>query len=120
MIFSSAVNKVVDVTGDGNPISTAYYKMEIKGKPKPMARPRRGRQGFFYNPSAKDVAALKTEIKVGIDCPPIFASNQPVVVEIDFFTDQSRRVSLREQTKGVVTAVWLLQNPPHSEFPDVH
>ena len=56
----------------------------LGGVPKTQARPRLGKCGF-HNPNSKDMTAFRARIKGGIHGPPIFGSNQPVVVNMKFF-----------------------------------
>ena len=81
--MSSKTTEVVDITNEFVVVDV-IYNLTLEGVPKPQARPRLGKCGF-YNPGSKDAAALKTRIKGGISNPPIFGSNEPVTVNIKFY-----------------------------------
>ena len=85
MSFSSKAIEVVDITNGGDVVVEMSYNLTLEGTPKPQARPRLGRNGFFHTPGKKEMATLKAKIKGGINRVPIFGSNQPVVVNIKFF-----------------------------------
>ena len=85
MSFSSKTTEVVDITGDEDVVVNVSYKMELEGVPKSQARPRLGRNGFFYNPRNKDMAAFKARIKSRVRNVPIFGCNVPIVVKVKFF-----------------------------------
>ena len=85
MSFSSKVIEVVNITNGSDVVVEMSYNLILEGTPKPQARPRLGRNGFFYTPGKKHMATLKAKIKGGINNIPIFGSNQPVVVNIKFF-----------------------------------
>ena len=73
MNFSSKVIEVVDITTDKSVAVNVSYKLELEGVPKPQARPRLGKYGF-YNPRSKDMTAFKARIKDGIPSLPVFSS----------------------------------------------
>ena len=76
---------MVDITNGSDVVVKVSYNLILEGTPKPQARPRLGRNGFFYTPGKKHMATLKAKIKGGINNILIFGSNQPVVVNIKFF-----------------------------------
>ena len=82
MLFSSKVVEMVDLTGQVPNISKSY-RLEIDGVPKPQARPRLGRYGF-YNPRSKELAEFKSRVKEEVGCT-IFSREQPVSVCIKFY-----------------------------------
>ena len=85
MSFSSKAIEVVNITNGSDVAVEMSHNLTLEGTPKPQARPRLGRNGFFHTPGKKDMAALKAKIKGGMNSVPIFDSNQPVVVNIKFF-----------------------------------
>ena len=74
MSFSSKAIEVVDITNGGDVVVEMNYNLTLEGTPKPQARPRLGRNGFFYTPGKKDMTALKAKIKGEINNIPIFGS----------------------------------------------
>ena len=51
-IDSKAI-EVVDITDEKSVAVNVSYKLELKGIPKPQARPRLGRNGFFTPPETR-------------------------------------------------------------------
>ena len=76
MSFLSKAIEVVNITNGSDVVVEMSYNLTLEGTPKPQARPRLGRNGFFYTPGKKDMAVLKAKIKGGINNVPIFGSNQ--------------------------------------------
>lgn len=78
-MFSSKSVEVVDITDDnGDATVSMTFKMELEGIPKPKARPRLGKNCFFYTPgNKKEMKALKARIKSGVPGAPLFGSDQP-------------------------------------------
>ena len=61
--------------------------MEVKGQPKAMARPRRGRGGAFYSPSSPGVALFKQAARSARPGDEVmFPANVPVQVQINLYT----------------------------------
>ena len=85
MSFSSKAIEVVNITNGSDVAVEMSYNFTLEETPKPQARPRLGRNGFFHTPVKKHMAALKAKIKGGTNNVPVFGSNQPVVVNIKFF-----------------------------------
>ena len=63
--MGSKTVEVVDIIGDDNVVDVSY-KLELEGDPKSQARPRRGRNGFFYNPRNKDMDSFGAKIGDGL------------------------------------------------------
>ena len=63
MSFLSKVIEVVNITNGSDVVVEMSYNLTLEGTPKPQARPRLGRNGFFHTPGKKDMAALKAKIK---------------------------------------------------------
>ena len=93
------------------------YKLELKGVPKPQARPRLGRNGFLCTPGNKDMKAFKAKIKDGVPSVPLFGSNQPVVVEIKFFM---RRPNTHFKGKDRLNPLRTGLPFAHVAAPDIH
>ena len=50
MSFSSKAIEVVNITNGGDVVVEMSYNLTLEGTPKPQARPRLGRNGFFLHP----------------------------------------------------------------------
>ena len=59
-------------------------KMEVKGAPAPLPRPRLGRGGF-YNPKSRHMVHFKAQIRAALPHTPMFHSDKPLSVDIKFF-----------------------------------
>ncbi len=81
-------NNVIDLTADGDTDSNAsnnVFHMEVKGQPRPMERPRKGRR-TWYSPSARQVKAFKAAAAAARSQNQVmFPAGVPVTVEIDFY-----------------------------------
>ena len=82
-MFSTQTVEVVDIT-DHDVVVDTTYKLDVVGVPMAQARPRRGRNGSFYNPKNKDMACFKAEIEDGVK-GLVFNADQPVAVDMKFF-----------------------------------
>ena len=96
MSFSSKAVEVVDIANGSDVVVEMSYNLTLEGTPKPQARPRLGRNGFFYTPGKKDMAALKAKIKGGIKKVPIFGSNQPVVCQHQILHEETKHSFQRQ------------------------
>ena len=73
MSFSSKAIEVVNITNGSDVVVEMSHNLTLEGTPKPEARRRLGRNGFFCTPGKKDMAALKAKIKGGTNNVPALA-----------------------------------------------
>ena len=113
-MFLTQTVEVVDIA-DHDVVVNTTCKLEVAGVPMAQARPRRGRNGSFYNPKNKDMACFKAEIGDRVD-GLVFNADQPVAVDMKFFM---RRPNDHFKSKNRSNSLKMNLPFAHTAKPDV-